>query len=129
MAGYANRVVVLDFPDLSEDPVNDPIRVVVRNPKLMPPQELIPKDDVELVEGQPVDPQAAMRSGYEIVAKLLIGWRVYDPTAPIGLDVDLNPVGDQPLLPQEFTPENVAKLPAVILNRLGDLVQEAVNPQ
>jgi hypothetical protein len=102
---------------------------VLRNPRLEPTQALIPKDDLEVVDGQPTDAKAAMRSSYEVIAKLVIGWRVYDPTAPVELDENLEPVGDQPLLAKEYTPENVAKLPAVILNTIADLIGEALNPQ
>lgn len=129
MAGYANRIVTLNFPELSEDQDKDPIRVVLRNPNLEPPQALIPKGDIEIIDGRPVDPQAALLSGAEVIAKLIIGWRVYDSTASITLNENLEPVGDQPLLPQQFTAENVAKLPGVIQNRIAELIQEALNPR
>ncbi len=129
MGSYANRVVTLDFPELSSDPVNDPIRVVLRNPKLQPPRTLVPSQDVELVDGQPADQQAALNATFEVVAKLIIGWRVYDPTADITLDENLEPTGDQDLLPQRFDAETVAKLPSVILDRIGELVMEAINPR
>lgn len=129
MTGYANRVITIPFPELSEDQETDPIRVTIRNPRLMSMGELQPKD-VELdAEGNPVDQSAAQRESFAIMAKLIIGWRVYDPTAPIELDENGEVVGDQPLLPQEFTADTVAKLPMAIINRIGTEMAEAVNPQ
>jgi hypothetical protein len=117
MAGYANRTVTLDFPELSED--GDLIRVVIRNPKLVPPAEMRRKD-VELdADGNPVDPDAAFQATCDVMAKLIIGWHAYDATV-----VDEN----QPLLGLPATGAAVAKLPLEILNRIGEELGKA-NPQ
>ena len=121
---YANRVITLNFPELSEDPTNDPIRVTLRNPRLVPAPELRPRD-------LPDDATEAeqMTASFETTARLIVGWRVYDASAPIELDEDGNVVGEQPLLPMPATADLVAKLPLVILNRIGEEVKEAVDPQ
>jgi hypothetical protein len=127
--GYANRVLTIQFPELSENQETDPIRVTIRNPRLMSMGELQPKD-IELDgDGKPVDDEAAQRESFAVMARLIIGWRVYDPTAPIELDGNGEVVGEQPLLPQEFTADTVAKLPMAIINRLSTEMAEAVNPQ
>lgn len=117
MAGYANRSIKLDFPDLSEP--GDEIYIAIRNPRLIPPGELrgkdIPLDD----KGVPVNPAEAEQAMYETLAKLVVSWHVYDAT-------DL--ADEQALLTSPATPEAVAKLPTEIINRLAEEIQQAANP-
>jgi hypothetical protein len=127
--GYANNVITLTFPELSEDPENDSIHVVIRNPRLMAPSQLKPRDVDLDAEGKPVDEEDAERASFEVMAKLVIGWRVYDPTAEITVDEKGEVTSDQPLLPKEYNADNVAKLPMAIINRLATEMAEAVNPQ
>lgn len=127
--GYSNRVIRLDFPELTDDPVNDPIRVIIRNPRLMAPDELTPKDLKVTAEGAPESSEEATKESYAIFARLVIGWRVYDAKAPIELDVNGDIVGDQELLPQTFTTETIGRLPLAILQRLSEELGEAMNPQ
>jgi hypothetical protein len=103
MAGYANRVITLDFPELTE-PDAEPIRVVMRNPKTMPAQELT----ADTPDNATAEQQ--FQAGLAILAKLVIGWHVYDATS---LDDDQPPLG----LPA--TPDSVAKLPMEIQNRMA----------
>jgi hypothetical protein len=124
MAGYANRVVTLPFPELSDDQETDPIRVTIRNPRLMPPDELRMKGDID-----ENDEDAVMAATYEMMAKLIIGWRVYDASAPVELDETGEVTGDQPMLDMPATPEKVAKLPLEIINRIGAELKEAGDPQ
>lgn len=124
MAGYANRVITLTFDDLTEDPQNDPIRVTIRNPRLMPPDELRPKGGID-----ENDDDAMMAATYETMAKLIVGWRVYDAAAPIEVDETGTVVGDQPLLEMPPTAEKVARLPVEIVNRIGEEMREAADPQ
>jgi hypothetical protein len=128
MAGYAQRLIRLDFPELSEDPETDPIFVTIRNPKLMPLQEMQDDDAREVDDdGNPV-PEKATAGMMRIISRLIAVWRVYDAT-----HLQVNPttgeVMDQPLLPLPATPDLVAKLPAAIINRIGDELTGAVNPQ
>ena len=128
--GYANRVITIPFDELSDDP-EDRIWVCMRNPKLVPIDEMrsgageIPLD----ADGNPVDSDKATNAGYKILAKLIIGWHVYDATVIPVLDAAGNDVSEPVLLPQApTTVERVAKLPMAILNRLMEEMA-AVNPQ
>lgn len=127
MAGYANRLISIRFDALSDDPENDPIWVSIRNPKLMPPGELQARSVPTNPDGTPTDEQDALSAMHEIVAKLVMSWRVYD--ASVG-DVDPTtgkPV-DQPLLGLPATPELVAKLPMEIINGISERMTSAVSP-
>lgn len=130
MGGYANRVVKLDFPHLSSDPKQDPIWVVIRNPKLMPPHELTPKGGGGIgPDGQPADLEKAEDATYSMIAKIIIGWRVYDASQPIELDAAGNDTTKQVLLPQgDHTAANCRKLPLEIIKAINREIGEAVNP-
>lgn len=108
MAGYANRVLTLTFPELSEE--GDNVHVVIRNPRTMSSGELTPRDVAVGPNGQPIDQAEATRAGHEVLAKMVIGWHVYDAT---------DASDDQPLLPLPATPDLVAKLPVEIQNRMA----------
>jgi hypothetical protein len=126
MSGYANRVRTITFKELTPDD-EPPIHVVLRNPQLMPPDELSP-EDVQLDEhGRPTDVAAAKRANDKVLAKLIIGWRVFDAT-DVRIDADGNELDQEPL-PLPATPELVAKLPTVIWKALVDEVGNALNPQ
>lgn len=131
MTGYANRVITLDFPDLSEDPDNEPVRVVIRNPRLEPPESLIIDDDMEMTpDGRPADMQKAMQTTYKVIARLVMWWRAYDATAPLEINEETGEVtSGQERLPSPATPELVAKLPTAIINRIGEEIREAKAPQ
>lgn len=117
MSGYANRVVRLDFPDYTE-PGDTPIHVIIKNPRIMPPSEITP-DDVKLgPDGQP-DEQQAMQAMYQVIARLVKAWYVYDATD----DAD-----DQARLPLPATPELVAKLPMEIVNAIASEVKKVMAP-
>jgi hypothetical protein len=124
LAGYANRVLTLQFPELSDDPDNDPIRVTIRNPRLMPPDDLRTKGGLD-----ENDEDAVMAATYATMAKLIVGWRVYDAAAPVELDTNGEVTGDQPLLETPATAERVARLPMAIINRIGAEMREAGDPQ
>jgi len=78
LSGYSNRIVHVAFPELSEE--DDPIWLSIRNPRYMAPSELRPKDLPVGDDGKPLDNEAAQAAMYEVYAKLIVGWRVYDPT-------------------------------------------------
>jgi hypothetical protein len=121
--GYANPVITLPFKELSSDWETDPIRVTIRNPRLVPPAELRPKGLDSEDEGE------VMLASFEVMARLIVGWRVYDASAPIELDAEGNVVGEQPLLPLPATAALVAKLPLEIVQRLGEEVKQAGDPR
>lgn len=109
MAGYANRTVTLPFPELTEDG-DEPIHVTLRNPKTVPLEDLLRDPATD-------DTAPPLRTWYPVIARMLISWHVYDATA-IG--------DDQPLL-GEPTPENVGRLPRVILEAVIDKLTEATS--
>ena len=123
MPGYANRVVTIHFPELSEP--EDDVHVVMRNPKTVPAGELRSSAGdfaaAEAAEGAgfAVSDEKAEHAGYAVLAKLIIGWHAYDGTSA---------EDDQPLLGLPATPELVAKLPMEILTRLSEELAK-VNPQ
>lgn len=114
--------------------------MIIRNPRLVPAEELraaygaeVTETDLKrlraakaaLDEGISLPPEDNLvteddtRRGYAFIAKLVVAWHVYDATSA---------EKDQPLLPLPATPELVAKLPAEILTRIMQEVQ-AINPQ
>lgn len=133
MGGYSKRIIRIPFPGLTDDDVNDPIWVAIRNPRLVPPHELTPEQTTSVLpDGTPADPEAATNSMHVMFSKLVVGWRAYDSTQPVQLDAAGNDVTPQVLLPcnpGDFTPENVAKLPMEIINEIGNEVKEASTPR
>lgn len=135
MSGYTNRYVLLPFPELG-----DKVSVLLRNPKLLPPSELTPEDVPTDAEGKPLDPQAANQAMYKVMAGLILNWHVYDATADGTVpDIDLDAddldaqlaeleAADQVRL-DKVTPENVAKLPMAIINRIGEEIGRVADPQ
>lgn len=126
MPGYANRVIHIPFPELTDDP-EDRVWLSIRNPQYMSPQEMRPKELAVGPDGKPADPEAAQAAMYEVYAKLIIGWRVYDPES-IRIDPDTGEPADMERMPSTPTPSLVAKLPMVILNKLSEVVKNSVNP-
>ena len=127
--GYANRVVTIQFPDLSDDP-GDRIWVTMRNPKMVPIDEMrAGSEGVTLnAQGDPEDSGAATAAGYRILAKLIVGWHVYDATVLPELNASGEDVSTPVMLPQApVTVEMVAKLPMAILNRLMEEMS-SINP-
>lgn len=116
MAGYGNRTIMLTFPELSED--GDNVHVIIRNPKLVPTQELMP-DDVPTGPDGTQDQKALMLAGMTVIARLVKVWHVYDATS---LD------DDQPTLGLPATAELVAKLPMEIQNRIADEISKVRSP-
>ena len=126
MSGYANRVITLRFEELTEEGEPE-IHVVMRNPRLMPPGDLVP-ENVELDENnQPTDLEAAKKANNGLLAKLIIGWRVYD-ASDIQIDADGYELDQEPL-PLPATAELVGKLPTAIFMAMIKEVTDAVNPQ
>ena len=129
MPGYANRVITLQFPELTDDDdlPDRPVQVVLRNPRLMPPGELTPEHVETDENGVPKDVEAAKYANNKIIAKLIIGWRAFD-ASDIRVDDDGNELPQEPL-PLPATPELVAKLPLAIFKRLSQEVTNAFDPQ
>lgn len=117
--GYGKQTVRFDFPDLSED-VADPIFVQMLNPRLVSQDMLTGTVEVEVVDGKPIDKQAATQNAYEVIAGLVRAWHVYDPA---------DESEDPPRFPVPATADMVGKLPMAILTRLMTAINEAVDPK
>lgn len=117
MPGYANKRVHLGFPDLTEDGEPE-IHLIVKNPKLVPLDELQPADVKSGPDGQP-DEAAARPAMYKVLASLVLAGRVYDAT---NFDDDQRPM----TLP--LTPDDIARLPWEIVKKFSEMVQEVLNP-
>lgn len=127
IAGFATRLITIRFDDLSEDPERDPLWVSIRNPKLMPPGELQARR-VELDEnGNPANADAAMHATHEMIAKLVVAWRMYDATSN-EINMQTGEPLDQQLLPLPATPESCAKLPMEVVRRISEEMTSAVSP-
>lgn len=116
MAGYKDRVVTLEF---DEDEDGGRVYIALRNPRKVPGTEMalrqVPRDS----EGNAIDQLDEAMAIFEVYAKLIVGWRVYDATS-----TDEN----QPLLDSPATPELVAKLPRDIQERLAKEVWTPTDP-
>lgn len=132
MAGYLDRIIHLDFPDLGG--VDDAGRaycwVKIRNPRLMPAGDLLGGATVSLdANGQPTDSAAAATATFGMASKLILAGRVWDSTWVPELDADGEPVdpeAEAPLLPMPPSPQDVAKMPVDIFTRISSEVQKAV---
>jgi hypothetical protein len=117
MPGYANRTVHLGFPELTEDGDQE-IHLIVKNPKVVPLDELQPADVAVGPNGQP-DEAAARPAMYKVISGLIKAGHVYDAT---NFDDDQQPM----TLP--LTPDDVARLPWEIVKAVTDLVTDVLNP-
>jgi hypothetical protein len=124
IAGYANRIVTIKFPELSEE--GDQVFVVLRNPKTVALSKLEAQQVATNPDGTPVETEAAA-AGYSLLARLILGGHLYDATVD---DVDENgfPV-DQPLLTYPMSMEKAKTLPVEVINRIFAHIQEAQNPR
>lgn len=135
MAGYRDRFLLLTFPEVGDD-----ASILLRNPRLVPPDVLEP-DAVALdANGEPVDREAARQAMHTVLGNLIVAWRgMYDATAielppDLAAEADLAELmtrleagGQQPL--GAPGPDTVAKLPIAVINRLAEEIGNAANPQ
>jgi hypothetical protein len=115
--GYRNRIITLDFPDLCEE--GDSVTVTLRNPQSVPFDTLQPREVNRDAQGNALDPKDAALAQYEVYAKLVVNWRVYDASAESD---------DQPLLGSPATGELFARLPLAIQEKIAEAVNNARNP-
>ncbi|HEY6021604.1 MAG TPA: hypothetical protein VIY48_17575 [Candidatus Paceibacterota bacterium] len=112
---YTNRTIRIEFPELGDD-----IWVAIHNPMLMPSSMLQPDTDIKLnSNNEPVDPRAAIEGAYEVAAKLVSSWNIYDP-----LDTSDNP---EPF-PVPATSELLKKAPQIVTMRISEFVGKALDP-
>ena len=116
MGRYANPTIRFDFPDLSED--DDPIYVVIRNPKRMAAEQLIPKDVTLKDADGNLDEAAVKDATFELLASLVVDWHVYDGAA----DDDSDP------LPLPATAAAFRSLPFEIFDKVSDALTGVVTP-
>lgn len=133
MAGYSQPVIRIPFPDLTTDPQNDPVWVIIRNPKLMSPDEL--RSGVPGAYGQDgtvLDQAKAEQSSRLMTARIVVAARVYDPRVMPTFDpVSGEQTSDNAALlqPPPWDEGIVAALPAVIIRAIGDKVADALAPK
>lgn len=129
MARYANAVIHVKFPELSEDSESDPIWVVMRNPRMMPPHELKSDEDIPTdSEGKALDPDLAEKNMYDRLAKVVVGLRAYDASS-VTVDELTGEMQPQELLKPPISVETIRKLPMEIIHKLSEVYVEALNPK
>lgn len=133
MAGYANPYVLLPFPELADD-----CSVLMRNPQLLPPSEITPKDVPLDDQGKPVDPNAANEAMYEVMARTIVAWKVYEAFAtglpPVDPEADPAEVlatleGMEQRRIGEVSTENVGRLPMAIIQRVMEEIGKVADPK
>jgi hypothetical protein len=125
--GYKNPVLTLRFDDLVED--GDTCHVIIRNPRTMPGDQFT----ALAASGETLGDGEKMSRMHQMIAGLIIGWRVWDPSVPVKADSATGElIHDEEttprLLPLPATAESVAKLPSEILMAIMTKVTEAINP-
>lgn len=113
--GYANPIIRLGFPELTEDGDTE-VHVIIKNPKLLPAAEMTPRDVPPLPDGSE-DKAGIQAESNRILAGLVKAWHVFDATTEEQAPLDL-----------PATPEKVAKLPFEITRRMMDCMTGAVSP-
>lgn len=109
MAGLKDRIITVRFPDLTEE--GQPVLFVsLRNPRLVPLDWLTSKLPVN-ADGTPMDSEMAMHEGYERLARLITGLRMFDAE---------DPSEDQALLEMPITAEKVRRFPVAVSTRLAN---------
>lgn len=132
MSGYTNPYVLLTFADLGDD-----VSVLMRNPQLMPPSQLQPRDVPMDDKGQPLDQEAARQASFEVMERLIVAWKVYEA---FGDEVEVAEDADPAALFEQLTAgeprrlgavnaENIGRLPLAILNRIGEEVGRVADPR
>lgn len=134
MPGYTNPYLLLTFPELGQD-----VSVLMKNPQLLPPTDLTPEDVAVDADGKPLDNQAANEAGYKMMAGIIVAWKVYEAFSPSNI-LDIDPDADPQALFESLstgqaarigkvTPENVGRLPVVILKRIMEEIGRVTDPQ
>ena len=134
MSGYTNPYVLLTFPELGDD-----VSVLMKNPQLLPPADLTPEDVPVDGEGKPLDNQAANDAGYKMMAGIIVAWKVFEAFSPadtLDIDPDADPAAlfeslsaGVPVRIGKVTPENVGRLPMVVLKRIMEEISRVADPQ
>ncbi len=111
---YLNRTIRLEFPELGPD-----VWVAIHNPMLMPSSRLQSDIDIALdANGRPVDSKQAVDASFDIAAKLIASWNVYDPFDETDTPLEL-----------PATIEKLRLLPMSITLKISEIVGKALNPK
>lgn len=134
MAGYANPIIHLNFNDLSDS--GELLWVAIKNPKLQTPDSMRPSDVALDDEGKPATPDEAVKSMYHQMAALVVAWHIYEADVDVEVDETTGDiiVGEAKLMPKvsrehPATPAMVRLLPTVVINKIGEEMKAARNPQ
>jgi hypothetical protein len=125
MAGYLNRFIDLEFPELggTDDEGKAIVWVQIRNPRLMPADHLLSTSTSTKIkvgpDGKPVEVDTKIEDTYGWVAKIVVDGYVWD-----ALSLD----DEAPLIAMPPKVDDIRKFPIGILNRIGEEVSKA-NPR
>ncbi len=130
MAGYLNRFIHLDFPELAgvDEQNRAYVWVKIRNPRLIPSGELAGMADKFRITDDgavEVGGDKAADAVFTQFAGLILAGNVWDCT---WLPEDLDSDDPGPLLPMPPSAADLRKMPMEIFNRIGDEVKKA-NPR
>lgn len=127
MAGFANRVVRIGFPELTE-PDEPELFLILRNPKVVSPDEFASSDVAVGPDGQPLNPEDAAERSREIIARLVVTGRMYDAT-DMGVDMETGELTDQKLLTYPLTKNTARCLPVEVMQKIGAEIGAAFAPK
>lgn len=125
--GYRNAVITRRYDELVEE--GDTCHVIIRNPKTMPGTEF-----TSLAAGSDTESgEERIKRVCGLIARLVIGWRVWDPTVPVKADQETGELihdeeTEPRLLPLPATAESVGILPQAILMDLMNQVTGVMDP-
>jgi hypothetical protein len=131
-AGYTDRFILIGFPELAEG-----CSVLIRNPRLMPPEKL---EAVGAAADSP-DPGAGRAAMNAVMADIIVAWRNIYPADESLADVDVEALGDdleglmavlagrsqEPLA--KPTIDTVARLPLAVTNRIAEEFKKIADPR
>ncbi|MEZ0089926.1 hypothetical protein [Streptacidiphilus sp. EB129] len=129
--GYQNRFILIPFDDLA-----DGCSVLIRNPKLLPPDKL----EAVSAASESSDPGAARQAMNSVMADVIVAWHNVYPADEDLADIDLDNPGDLAALMETLesrsqeplgrpTVDTVARLPLTITNRVAEEFKKITTPQ
>lgn len=130
--GYTDRFILIGFPELAEG-----CSVLIRNPRLMPPEKL----EAVAAAADSADPGAGRVAMNAVMADIIVAWRNIYPSDENLTGVDFDALGDdleslmvvlegrgqEPL--GKPTLDTVARLPLAVTNRIAEEFTKISNPR
>jgi hypothetical protein len=117
---YRKPLLRIDLADKLDEEAYEDLWVVIRNPRIMPTKMLTPAEVKTDENGRPVDPAAADRAMYEVLARLVHDWNLTDPMAE---DQD-----NAQVLPRTVD-AFVESVPLAVINYLSNEVIRSTDPR